>query len=72
MEKGRRILKTEVLDEACDAVIQFEEGRVLRIFCDHVPGDPSSSDNWQLEFRDRIIAVEPGFHVAEESKPKRL
>ena len=39
-----------------DLMLAFSNGLALRVFCDHVPGDPSFSDNWELcRQEDRIV-----------------
>jgi hypothetical protein len=43
-----------------DLVIRFSNDLTLRVFCDHVPGDPSFDGNWELWQPDRVIAVGVG------------
>ncbi len=47
-----------------DLTLAFSTGLVLRIFCDHVPGEPSFDGNWELWGRDATAFVGPGAHCA--------
>lgn len=43
-----------------DLQIGFSSGSTLRVFCDHVPGDPSFDGNWELWEKDRVISIGVG------------
>jgi len=58
---GQKILKIEVSPPAWDLCITFSNDLQLRVFCDHVPGNPSFDGNWQARVRDTIVAVGPGY-----------
>jgi len=41
-----------------DLRIDFSGGLVLRLFCDHVDGDPSFSGNWELCTPGRTVVID--------------
>ncbi len=51
-----------LLAPAWDLVAGFSNGLRLRIFCDHLPGEPSFDGNWELWRRDVVALVGPGTH----------
>lgn len=53
---------------AWDLTIQFSNGLVLRVFCDHVPGAPSFEGNWDLVRADGALHVGPGSRWAIEQR----
>ena len=57
---GTQITSLEVLAPAWDLSIEFSNSLVLRVFCDHVPGEPSFHGNWDLRTRTACIAMGPG------------
>jgi len=63
---GTVIESVELVPPAWDANIRFSGDRVLRIFSDHVPGDPSFSGNWDLRVGDFICAFGPGARYSIE------
>jgi hypothetical protein len=70
---GARIESIDVIAPAWDANIRFSNSLCLRIFCDHVPGEPSFAGNWDLRTQQIIIAIGPGrtFRVEERASAKR-
>jgi len=67
--KGSRIDAVEVVPPAWDMNIRFSNALQLRIFCDHVPGDPSFEGNWDLTTQNMSIAVGPGTEYKTEVRP---
>lgn len=68
-----RLLGTSPATLSCgapgwDLRIGFANGLTLRVFCDHVPGDPSFSSNWELWEKDRVIAIDAGSVVSIEPR----
>jgi hypothetical protein len=51
-----------------DLQVGFSNGLRLRVFCDHVPGDPSFDGNWELWLPDRVISVGVGSVCDVESR----
>jgi hypothetical protein len=58
---GQKILEVRVFPPASDLLIGFSGNLQLRVFCDHVPGDPSFDGNWQVRVRENILAAGPGY-----------
>ena len=57
---GKRIRAVDIESPCWDLQLTFTGGLSLRIFCDHLPGDPSFDGNWQLRVGPRIAAAGPG------------
>ena len=57
---GQKIESVDLIPLAWDVNVTFSNGLCLRVFCDHVPGDPSFDGNWDLRIRDVIVAFGPG------------
>jgi hypothetical protein len=66
------ITAIDVESPAWDLKIDFSNDLRLRVFCDHLPGDPSFDGNWELEQPDSVIAVGPGSTVALESRASEV
>jgi hypothetical protein len=49
-----------------DLSLQFSGRHTLRLFCDHVPGDPSYSMNWSLSSARNTLLVKPGSAISLE------
>jgi hypothetical protein len=60
---GKRIRTIELVRPCWDLRLDFTGGVSLKIFCDHIPGDPSFDGNWQVRVGPRIAAVGPGAPV---------
>jgi len=60
---GTRIESLEVVPPAWDMNIMFSNSLCLRVFCDHVPGEPSFDGNWDLRAQETIIAIGPGTKI---------
>jgi hypothetical protein len=59
---GATIQSATVSAPAWDLIVHFSNDLVLRIFCDHLSPDPSFDRNWDLHYREKILAVGPGPH----------
>jgi hypothetical protein len=46
-----------------DFHLGFSNGMMLKVFCDHVPGDPSLHGNWSLTTTDWALYVEVGSKI---------
>jgi hypothetical protein len=70
---GARIDSLEILPPAWDMNIKFSNALFLRIFCDHVPGEPSFDGNWDLRIENVTIAIGPGvkYRVEDRMSAKR-
>jgi hypothetical protein len=66
---GSRIDAVEVVPPAWDMNIKFSNSLCLRVFCDHVPGEPSFDGNWDVRTREMSIAVGPGTKCRTEHRP---
>jgi hypothetical protein len=58
---GQEILEVVALPPAGDLCILFSNDLALRVFCDHIPGDPSFDGNWQIRVRNMVAAAGPGY-----------
>src|SRR5439155_19032144 len=59
---GSQVESLGLTPPAWDLTVAFSRGLVLRIFCDHLPGNPSFDGNWELWGRDAVGFVGPGAH----------
>ncbi len=57
---GTIIESVAVVAPAWDLTIRFSGNLTLRVFCDHVPGDPSFDGNWELWRQEIAVLVGPG------------
>lgn len=57
---GWLVTSTAVASPAWDLTIGFSNGHCLRVFCDHLPGDPSFDGNWEFWGRQLTAIVGPG------------
>ena len=51
-----------------DLRLEFNGGLVIKVFCDHVPGDPSFDGNWDLFLTEHIISIGAGSVCEIESR----
>lgn len=65
---GSRIDAIEIIPPAYDLNILFSNSLRLRVFCDHVPGEPSFDGNWDLRTQEMSIVVGPGTRLRTESR----
>jgi hypothetical protein len=68
---GEKIVSAQVEMPGWDLILRFSTQFTLRIFCDHVPGDPSVDGNWQVSLEDKIIAIGPGAACDIEPRAER-
>lgn len=59
---GAALQSARVSMPAGDLELSFSNGQVLRVFCDHVPGEPSFDGNWELRIERSHVLVGPGAH----------
>jgi hypothetical protein len=66
--KGETILEATINTPAWDLDVVFSNALTLRVFCDHVPGQPSYSGNWDIRFGGKLVAFGPGaeYRVQDE------
>lgn len=57
---GTTLQSAKVSGPAGDLELHFSNGQCLRVFCDHVPGDPSFDGNWELRIERSHVMVGPG------------
>lgn len=65
---GGQVESVDLSPPAWDLSVRFSNGFQLRVFCDHVPGDPSFDGNWELWLRETVIAAGPGDRLVVESR----
>jgi hypothetical protein len=64
---GARIEHVDIVPNSWDISIRFSNQSCLRVFCDHVPGDPSFDGNWDLSTQTVSIAFGPGANYRIEN-----
>jgi hypothetical protein len=65
---GARVASVELAEPCWDMHLLFSNSLSLRIFCDHVPGDPSFDGNWDLSCPAYIVSVGPGTKISIEDR----
>jgi hypothetical protein len=65
---GRRLISALAAPPAGDLTLTFSGDRCLKVFCDHVPGQPSYHGNWQLKVPESRVLVGPGSYCTYENK----
>ncbi len=65
---GAHIESVSLLPPAWDLTIRFSNGLHLRIFCDHLPGNPSFDGNWDLFLQGTQLCVGPGARYSIEAR----
>jgi hypothetical protein len=68
---GAAVESATVQAPAWDLDVGFSGGLRLRVFCDHVPGDPSFDGNWELWGREAVALVGPGASCTVEDRGKK-
>lgn len=63
---GASVESVTLTKPAWDLALGFSNGLQLRVFCDHVPGDPSFDGNWDLSRQDVGVYVGPGTRLRIE------
>ena len=58
---GQKVVSVEATPPAWDLSVTFDSGATLRIFCDHIPPDPTIDSNWELRVRGGELAVGSGY-----------
>lgn len=54
---GQKITNVKVEPPSWDLTIAFDRGYKLKVFCDHVIGDPRFDGNWDLSMPDKAIYI---------------
>lgn len=57
---GTTLQSAKVSAPAGDLELHFSNGQCLRVFCDHVPGEPGFEGNWELRVDRLHVMVGPG------------
>jgi hypothetical protein len=57
---GNKIEAVEISPPAWELTVRWSNSLCLRVFCDHVPGDPSFDGNWDVQTQSFSIEVGPG------------
>jgi hypothetical protein len=65
---GTRVDSIEVVPPAWDMEINFSNSLCLRVFCDHVPGEPSFDGNWDLSIQNVTAGIGPGAKYTIEDR----
>jgi len=65
---GACVESVAVAAPAWDLTVRFANGLQLRMFCDHVPGEPSFDGNWEMWRADVAVAVGPGARYVIEAR----
>ncbi|MFV2068584.1 MAG: hypothetical protein ACC645_16565 [Pirellulales bacterium] len=65
---GSSIVDVVVERPAWDLRLLFSPFHQLRLFCDHVPGDPSFDGNWELHTTKESYYFGPGVSMESESR----
>lgn len=65
---GKTVCSMHVAPPAWDLSIGFSGGLNLEVFCDHIPGDPSFSGNWDLAIDDIILCAGPGHSLTSAKR----
>ncbi|MGO8745236.1 MAG: hypothetical protein ACLQNE_04530 [Thermoguttaceae bacterium] len=66
----RDILHVAVDLPAWDLHLVFSGGLKLHVFCDHMPGDPSFRDNWEMALRDKHIVIGLGARIEVQPRTR--
>lgn len=65
---GHKVTAAILVPPAWDLGLEFDGGLILKIFADHVPGDPSFDGNWDLSLQDVGLYVGPGAKLEIEPR----
>lgn len=69
---GQKVESVEVEPPAWDLGIAFSNRMRLRVFCDHIPPNPSYSHNWFLSVGDDLFYTGPGYSLKKETHHGKL
>ncbi len=67
--RGKTLLEATVQPPAWDLCLRFSGGICLSVFCDHLPGDASIEQNWELWHDNEALLVGPGYAWKVHSEP---
>jgi hypothetical protein len=65
---GARVEAVTVAPPGWDLAVSFSGGLCLRVFADHIPGDPSADGNWELWRPHAFAWAGPGAAYAIEPR----
>ncbi|QDT98381.1 hypothetical protein V144x_38670 [Gimesia aquarii] len=65
---GKRVIDLDIQTPAWDLLLKFTGDYSLKVFCDHVPGNPSCQDNWILSIPQKTLYAGPGQYYGIERK----
>ena len=64
---GKTVAEVEYQEPTHDLVVKFNNGSILRVFCDHVhPEECSIAENWELTTPSMITIAGPGKEIKFE------
>ncbi len=67
--RGKDLLEATVQPPAWDLCLRFSGDIRLSVFCDHLPGDASIEQNWELWHGQEALLVGPGYDWRVYSEP---
>ena len=67
--RGKTLLEATVQPRAWDLCLRFSGDVRLLVFCDHLPGDASIEQNWELWHGQEALLVGPGYDWRVYSEP---
>ena len=59
--RGNVLVEAVAQPPAWDLCLRFRDGCLLSVFCDHLRGDASIEQNWELWHGSRALLVGPGY-----------
>jgi hypothetical protein len=65
---GAAVEAVTIVPPAWELTIRFSGNLTLRVFCDHVPPEPSFDGNWELWRSDVALLVGPGARYVVEAR----
>jgi hypothetical protein len=68
---GARVRSIDLVGPCWDINLMFSNSLCLRVFCDHVPGEPSFDGNWDLTTQEVLIAIGPGTNYTIEDRQSK-
>ncbi|GAG09003.1 unnamed protein product [marine sediment metagenome] len=57
---GAKVTAVSIELPAWDLAVKFSNDQTLKVFCDHLPGDPSFDGNWEIDLPDLAYYFGPG------------
>lgn len=66
------ITSVDFTSAAWDMCVTISNGLQLRVFCDHIPGDPSFHGNWEISTANMYVAAGPGYTLRVEERAEEF